>query len=71
MPRETIQSYLGGTRSCPICQGEERCGEHLLGYTDDGQTVTETKGKGVRGEVIRADDVLLKIGFIRRVYGVR
>lgn len=57
---------------CPFgCPGDKTtCCEHLVGWTEDSQTITyPVQGrKGKEPEAIRPDDVIVKTGVAIRVY---
>lgn len=68
---DSIGSYLGGTPSCPICQGPAGC-RHFIGWVEQGKLVERRPG---RSPLVTAGDggplptdVLVDTGVTTRVY---
>lgn len=69
MARESIQSGLGGTSSCPICRGPADC-RHHIGWTDDGRTMEPRSPYPANAapRTVLESDVMVNTGVSCRVY---
>ncbi len=66
---KSIQSYIGGTPSCPVCRKSADCELHWIGWTEDGHEVEMRCG--LPAEPLRSSDITIGTGVTVRVYRER
>ncbi len=64
---DSIQNYLGGTPSCPVCRGPADC-QHWIGWTDDGRTVELRSHPHDPPQPLLPSDHTVNTGVTTRVY---